>query len=148
MRTAGRHVLATDLYPRAPDVARLDFLHQASPSPGCVAVTNPPFNRLDAFMARGLALLDAGEIAGLVLLVRHDALTAASRAAGFRQAKTLWTCTWRTRWIEGSTGNGRWSNVWVHWQAGASGPPVSHWIKQIELRQARLQFPEGEERPQ
>jgi hypothetical protein len=138
MRSAGRDVIATDSAPRANGVARLDFLHDPPPCVGRIAVTNPPFNALDRFVARGLGLLDSGAISGAVLLVRHDALTAASRAGAFSRATTLWICAWRPRWIEGSTGTGRWSNVWVFWNAGEHGPPRMRWVTPAEMHQPRL----------
>jgi len=43
------------------------------------AVTNPPFHSSEAFLSRGLQLLDEGRLAGLVLLLRHDHLQADGR---------------------------------------------------------------------
>jgi hypothetical protein len=66
----GRTVLATDLVPRSPDVLLRCFI-TGSPPLGCpIAMTNPPHSDklLTPFMARGLQLLDRGQISGLVLL--------------------------------------------------------------------------------
>ena len=85
MRAAGRVVVASDIEPRGPDIERRDFLHDP-PLCGQIALTNPPFSALDSFIARGLQWLDTGKLAGLVLLVRWDALTAACRAGAFHRA--------------------------------------------------------------
>jgi hypothetical protein len=76
MRLAGREVVASDLFPQRPEIAYCDFLHAAPPAPalGSCVVTNPPGRELDAFIARGLQLLDCRRISGLVLLVRLDHL--------------------------------------------------------------------------
>jgi hypothetical protein len=95
MRDGGRDVLTTDLHPRSAGVARCDFLRQPPPEQGRIAITNAPFNVLDRSIARGLSLLDSGAIDGLLLLVRHDALTAASRADASNRATALWACAWR-----------------------------------------------------
>jgi hypothetical protein len=110
----GRHVFASDLYPRRGGMPR-DFLSVSPPAPGTLVVTNPPFNAADAFIARGLALLDAGQIAGLVLLLRHDHLTAASRVGWLNRATLEVHCNWRPLWIEGSSGQPRWSFAWITW---------------------------------
>jgi hypothetical protein len=61
MRAAGREVVATDQ-------PRLDYLTDAPPAGDIAAiVTNPPFNKLDAFLTRGLEHLDAGVAASVTL---------------------------------------------------------------------------------
>lgn len=109
-----RRVIASDLYPQGSSMPR-DFLTVEPPAPGTLVVTNPPFNAADAFIARGLALLDAKAIEGLVLLLRHDHLTAASRVAWLNRATLEMHCNWRPLWIEGSTGQPRWSFAWITW---------------------------------
>jgi hypothetical protein len=55
-------------------VVWFDFLTGEPPpaTRGAILATNPPFNRADAFLARALALLDAGHLRGVVLLFRGD----------------------------------------------------------------------------
>ena len=127
--TSQRRIVLTDLHPQSGRVDAHDFL--APPMPrqaiGCWAVTNPPYRLLSAFIERGLRLLDQGDIAGLTLLVRSDHITAAERAEAFNKASRVDMCAWRPRWVEGSTGNGRWSNAWVTWQPDHDGPPAMRW---------------------
>jgi hypothetical protein len=85
MRAAGQRVIASDLYgDRA-----VDFLCNDPPSPGRFAaiVTNSPFNALDAFISRGLYLMEAGVTRSLVLLVasapRHPPESPARRRLAF-----------------------------------------------------------------
>lgn len=128
----GRQVIATDLYPQDRS-APLDFL-SAEPPPavlGSIAITNPPFNQTDEFLMRGLKLLDAGQIAGLVLLLRHDHLMAASRIDAFNRAVHEVHCNWRPIWIPDSDGNPRWSFHWIAWHDGPRQPP--HYIAAGEV---------------
>lgn len=118
MEVAGRRVVASDL------VADNNFLAN-EPPPGHFAaiITNPPFNALDGFIRRGLALLDAGGAQALVLLLRWDHLPAQCRAPLWGRASAVHVCTWRPRWIPGSTTGPRWNFAWIVWRAGCSGPP-------------------------
>ena len=135
LRAAGCTVVASDIEPRAYGIERRDFL-SGEPPPSCfIAATNPPFCAIDRFLARGLHLLDDGLIAGLVLLVRCDTLTAARRADAFNRAAGILTCCWRPVWIEGSKGNGRWSNAWVWWLPRQPGPPASRWLRPARIPQ-------------
>ena len=129
LRADGYTVLASDIAPRAGGIELRDFLSDEPPSPGTVAVTNPPFNKINKFIARGLQLLDRRQLAGFVLLVRWDALTAANRADAFNRAAAVWVCCWRPVWIEGTAGNGRWSNAWIVWLPDHPGPPPTHWLR-------------------
>jgi hypothetical protein len=141
LRAAGYCVFASDIEPRGDGIERIDFLRGDPPEPRLIACTNPPNNQLTAFISRGLQLLDANRIAGLVLLVRYDALTAASRAAAFNRASSIVTCCWRPLWIEGTRGNGRWSNAWISWLADHSGSPKASWIlPKRKQRQPTLDF--------
>jgi hypothetical protein len=141
LSAAGYAVLASDIDPRAVGIERRDFLTEEPPPSGFVAVTNPPFCTIDRFLARGVHLLDDGLIAGLVLLVRCDTLTAASRADTFNRAAGILTCCWRPVWIEGSKGNGRWSNAWVWWLPDNPGPPTARWLRPTRTqRQTILPF--------
>lgn len=105
LRAAGREVVASDIEPQRRDIARLDYLQARPPPRGAVMITNPPFSRLDAFLARTLALLDAGLLAGAALLVRDDFTGTDGRADALTRAIAEWECSWRARWIPGSTGN-------------------------------------------
>jgi hypothetical protein len=127
MRSAGREVIASDLY-SDPSV---DFLCAPPPAPGHLAsaLTNPPFNQLDAFLARGLALLDAGVTESLVLLWRHDAFMADCRVDALNRAALIVSCNWRARWIPGTTTSPRWICGWVTWRADYAGPPASLYVR-------------------
>jgi hypothetical protein len=129
MRAAGYTVIASDIAPRGEGIEGRDFLRDQPPQAAPVAVTNPPFNRLNQFITRGLQLLDHGQITGLVLLVRWDALTAGGRADALNRAAGVLTCCWRPVWVVPSSGGGRWSNAWVWWLQGHTGPPVSRWLR-------------------
>jgi hypothetical protein len=128
LRDTGYIVFASDVEPRGDGVGRRDFLRDEPPQAGLIACTNPPFNQLNRFIARGLQLVDCGKIAGLVLLVRLDTLTAASRAHAFNRAAAMLICCWRPVWIDGTCGGGRWSNAWIVWLADYRGPPATHWL--------------------
>jgi hypothetical protein len=69
-------------------------------------------------------LIEAGHLAGAVLLVRFDFAGTDGRAEIFNRAAVEWECCWRSRWIPGSTGNPRWWCMWVTWLAGQTGPPL------------------------
>jgi len=139
---AGWRVEATDLVPRRADVACLDSVHETPPAAtrNAVLVTNPPFRDplLDQFIARGLALLDLDWLSSLVLLLRIDHLAAAGRAAALDRAAAIWICSWRPRWIPGSTGNGRWSFAWVQWRRDEKRPPVTRFLTLNDLDQRAL----------
>jgi hypothetical protein len=139
LRTAGYTVLASDIEPRCQAVERRDFLCEDPPLTASAAVTNPPFNQINQFIARGLQLLDRGPIIGLVLLVRCDTLTADSRADAFNRAAGVLTCCWRPVWIAGSKGGGRWANAWVWWLPDHKGPPVSRWLRPERKRSGLLE---------
>lgn len=124
LREVGCNVLASDLYP--PDGRHaVDFLDTPPRwALGSIVVTNPPFNQSDEFLTRGLELLDTGQIAGLVLLLRHDHLMAAGRVDAFNRAVREVHCNWRPRWIADTDGNPRWSFHWLVWHAGERRPPL------------------------
>jgi hypothetical protein len=90
--------------------------------------TNPPFNALDAWILHALELLDAGDLAGAVLLLRCDHLGAGRRAAQLNRASRLICCCWRPRWIPGSTTSGRFWFEWVVWLPRHQGGPVTTWL--------------------
>lgn len=123
MRAAGRPVVASDLH----DVTMIDFLQDDPPVRDCFAaiVTNPPFNALDRFMARGLHLMDAGRTKALVLLIRNDALMTSRRVDMLNRAAFVLGCNWRARWIADSTGQPRWAFSWLIWRADHHGPPIT-----------------------
>ena len=88
--------------PQRRGISRHDF-YDAPPAAtaGAIAVTNLPWSeeRLDPFIARGLALVDSGHLRGLVLLLRIDHTGAGGRAAILNRAAAIWTCCWRPTWI-------------------------------------------------
>jgi hypothetical protein len=128
IQAAGRTVIATDIVPAHPDVARLDFLRSDPPQPGLLAVTNGPFSNQTAFMARGLQLMERGCIAGLVLLARLDHQQAEERVDALNRVTLALYCNWRVRWIPGSHGNPRWTNVWLAWLLNHPRQPP-RWLK-------------------
>jgi hypothetical protein len=141
LRAGGYTAFASDIEPRAEGIECRDFLSEEPPPSGFIVVTNPPFCAIDRFLARGLHLLDNGLVAGLVLLVRCDTLTAATRADAFNRAAGMLTCCWRPVWIENSKGNGRWSNAWVWWLPHYPGPPAARWLRPARIqRQMTLPF--------
>jgi hypothetical protein len=135
LRHAGRQVVASDIARQRRDILQLDYLRDPPPpgTHGATTLTNPPFSKLDEFMARSLALIDAGQLAAAVLLVRSDFGGTDGRAEMFNRASAEWECCMRTRWIPGSTGNPRWWCHWVLWRAGCSGPPVHTRLRRKQL---------------
>jgi hypothetical protein len=135
----GRQVIMTDIDPQRRGISRHDF-YDAPPAAtaGAIAVTNLPWSeeRLDPFIARGLALVDSGHLRGLVLLLRIDHTGAGGRAAILNRAAAIWTCCWRPTWIPGTKGNGRWWCVWVLWLPGVSGATAIRFLEPAELRAA------------
>jgi hypothetical protein len=113
-----------------------DFLHQLVPDNARILITNPPFHLHSAFIERSMLLLDEYRLDAVVLLFRHDHLQSECRTpphcrlSALQQAEDIYICPWRPIWIEGSSGNGRWTFSWVVWQANRVGPPVMHWLKQ------------------
>ena len=142
MRAAGYSVFASDIEPRGDSIERRDFLRDEPPCLGLIAVTNSPFGKhLTLFMTRGLQLLDLGRIEGLVLLVRHDALMAEERVDALNRAASVLHCNWRAVWIEGSSGNPRWTCSWLTWLPGHTGRPTVCWLlPEHKRRQATLPF--------
>jgi hypothetical protein len=67
-----------------------------------------------------MALIDAGHLAGAVLLVRPDFAGMPPSTAPSSKSE----CTWRPLWIPGTKGGGRWWCYWIEWLAGQNGPPV------------------------
>jgi len=136
----GRTVIETDLFPQDGSAPR-DFVHNDVPvaAIGAVVVANPPGNQLDAFIARGLQLLDCGLISGLVLLLRLDHLQACDRVDALNRASWEVRCNWR-QWIAGSKGNPRWSSHWIAWlpRCVPRRPPL--YLREVDLAQPGL-FP-------
>jgi hypothetical protein len=134
-------VFASDIESHRRDIARVDYLSEAPPpaTRGAIVVTNPPFSQLDAFLSRTLALIDAGWLAAAVLLVRTDFAGTDGRANMLNRAVAEWECTWRARWIPGSTGNPRWWCQWIAWLAGRDGPPVHYRLRRRELARGSSQ---------
>jgi hypothetical protein len=113
----------TDKYPQDGSDP-LDFLVDDPPVPGLIAFTNQPFNAADEFLARGLALLDARLIQGLVLLLRHDHFMASGKVEALNRATLEVHCNWRPTWIPDTEGSPRWAFAWVCWGASKRLPPL------------------------
>jgi hypothetical protein len=131
----GREVIATDLFPQSffARIARHDFLHDDPPKValGACAITNPPRSRLTEFIARGLQLLDCGQIGGLVLLMRLDHLQAGGRVEALNRATWEVHCNWRPIWLTGISGNPRWSSQWIVWLDAPRRAPL--YLRQADL---------------
>jgi hypothetical protein len=143
MQAAGRSVIATDVLPAHPDVARLDFLREEPPQPGLLAVTNGPFSNQSAFMVRGLQLMDRGRIAGLALLLRLDHLQAKERVGALNRTVVEVHCNWRVRWIPGSRGSPRWSCLWIAWLPGDARRFAPLYLAEPDPRQQQLSLELG-----
>lgn len=130
LRAAGYEVFASDIDPQRRGIVRLDFLHDDPPAvtKGSILGTNPPFGKsglLDPFLARMMALLDAGWLSAAVLLFRADAAATMGRRDILNRAAAEWTCCWRQRWIPGTTGQPRWWFHWFVWVPDHPGPPIN-----------------------
>lgn len=125
---AGRVVVASDIDPQRAGILRRDFLTEAPPpgTRGAIAATNPPFNQLDPFVERALALLDAGHLKAVVLLFRADKANTQERTAVLNRACHELCITARTRWVAKSVDDEtpRWWFSWIAWVAGREGPPT------------------------
>jgi hypothetical protein len=137
----GREVILSDIDPQRRGIMRLDFLKDDPPAAtrGSLAITNPPFNIMDEFCKRALALLDAGHLRAVVLLYRADKANTQERIEAFNRANHELTVTARTKWIPGSGGserNPRWWFTWITWIAGKDGPPVNRRINRANLETA------------
>jgi hypothetical protein len=135
-------VFATDLLPNRADIARHDFLHDP-PRPemrSAVMVTNPPNTQLTEFIIRGLTLIDAGWLAGLVVLCRTGADDTDGRAAAFNRAAMEWRCCWRPYWKPRRPGDKqpRWNYHWHLWLRGCAGPPMTCRLTRSQLEQPEL----------
>jgi hypothetical protein len=127
-RAIGASVM-TDKYPQDGS-APLDFTTDDPPADDLIAFTNQPFNAADEFLERGLALLDAGAIRGLVLLLRHDHFMASGKVEALNRAVLEVHCNWRPIWIPDTVGNPRWAFAWVYWGEGERRPPL--YIREVE----------------
>jgi hypothetical protein len=132
---AGRLVIRSDIDPQRAGILRLDFLKDEPPpaSRGTILITNGPFNVMDAFTERALALLDAGHLKAVVLLYRGDKANTQERTEVFNRASYEVTVTARTTWIPGKGKSPRWWFSWIVWLAGGNGPPVTHRLNRTEL---------------
>jgi hypothetical protein len=135
---AGREVILSDIDPQRRGIMRLDFLKNDPPpaTRGSILVTNPPFNIMDEFCKRALALLDAGHLRAVVLLYRADKANTQERTDVFNRANHELTVTARTKWIprsDGSEESPRWWFTWVSWIAGKDGPPVNRRINRADI---------------
>lgn len=130
IRSNGREVVATD-------IKDCDFLKDDPPRYFAAIITNPPFNKLDAFVYRALEYLDAGVTQSVLLLMRSDHLNARRRSGALARATELRFCPWRPRWIPGTKTSPRWSFVWVTWRRDYRGPPTAVWATHPDKAAAR-----------
>jgi hypothetical protein len=65
---------------------------------GSILVTNPPFSKLDEFVARSFALFEAGHLAAAVLLFRNDFGGTQGRVDHLNRAVAEFECCGRPRW--------------------------------------------------
>jgi hypothetical protein len=120
LRCVGRTVLASD-------VDTCDFLTEAPTDTFAAIISNPPFNKLNAFISRVLTHLDAGLTQSAVLLLRSDHLTAQRRRGALERAAEIRMCPWRPRWIPGTTTSPRWSFCWAMWLRDYRGATALAW---------------------
>jgi hypothetical protein len=132
LRSAGRAVTETDLFNEGRPV---DFLRSVPRSriPPLV-ITNPPFDPLDEWIAHVLKLLDAGHIAGAVLLLRFDHLGAACRAGVLNRATRIFICCWRPRWIKDTKTSPRCWFEWVVWLPRHQAGAITTWLTPEDIR--------------
>jgi hypothetical protein len=101
-----------------------------------ILITNPPFNIIDKFCARALALLDGGHLKAVVLLYRADKANTQERIEVFNRASYELTVTARSKWLPGTRGDEkspRWWFTWITWLGGRQGPPVNRRINRAHL---------------
>jgi hypothetical protein len=125
----------SDKYPLDRNVDERDFLAGVPEEidPNTWVVTNPPYNQLDAFIEAGVQAMRARKVLGVTLLIRLDHLGAAKRSAWLNSASQIDIACWRPRWIEGSTGNGRWTNAWVTWARDNPACPITRFWTRDQL---------------
>jgi hypothetical protein len=144
IRGVGRDVIGSDKHPRD-DSPSIDFLTDDPSELDLIAITNPPFNMSDAFLARGLKLLDAGAIKGFALLLRADHFMSDTRVEALNRAVFEVHCNWRPVWVPSTYSNPRWAFAWVYWGDGPRQPP--RYLRQSEADRGSvklLSFDPGE----
>jgi hypothetical protein len=130
-------------------VAVLDHLLDPPPPAtlGSILVTNPPFSKLDGFVARSFALFEAGHLAAAVLLFRND--SAAPRGGSIistAPSPSSGAAAGRTGYREPRAIRAFWP-VWGVWLPDRIGPPIHHRVKLGDFgaprcgRRAKLQPP-------
>jgi hypothetical protein len=132
-------VIQSDIDPQRRGILKCDFLADDPPSAtrGSILITNPPFNIIDDFCERALALLHGGHLKAVVLLYRGDKANTQERIEVFNRAAHELSITARTTWIPGSDGSEkspRWWFVWIVWLAGREGPPIHRRINRSDLK--------------
>ena len=124
MESAGRRVIATDLYPHDGSDP-VDFLITPPPIAGLVAVTNPPFHSSEAFLSSGVVpALGRGAARRASASAAWQHLQTDGRVKALNRVTREVHCNWRPVWIPDSEGNLRWSFTWLSWLAGERQPSL------------------------
>jgi hypothetical protein len=113
MEVADRKVIAT----------HSNFMTTPPPDTARILVGNPPYNQLNKFTDRSLLLLDTGQLDAVAWLWRWDHIPTQLRASWVNRAMAVHCCSWRPRWIPGSTTSPRFTFAWITWRTGFDGPP-------------------------
>jgi hypothetical protein len=138
LRQAGHEVYASDLHPGRKDIEHHDFIMGRPPecTKGMIGITNGPHTSLTEFIIGGLKLIDAGHLAGFVILSRLGADTTDHRAELFNRAAYEWRMCWRPWWIprHPEEKQPRFTSQWTAWLRGVEGPPRSVKVRRSEVR--------------
>jgi hypothetical protein len=124
----GYDVLQTDIAPRIPGAGPSfvgDFLSNRWDLLSASIVTNPPYDKAEAFVRQALRLTEEN-IGAVAMLLRNEWDCAGGRRDLFTMPAFAMkvTLTKRPRWIEGSTGAPRHNFSWFIWDWQNTGPPI------------------------
>jgi hypothetical protein len=113
--------------------AEADFLTHGSPGDGTFSiVTNPPYNRAEAFIRKALDLTTRAS--GMVaMLLRNEYDCASSRRDLFERESFFgkFVLTKRPRWVDGlaqHSASPRHNFAWYVWDHHRAGPAVIRWL--------------------
>lgn len=155
LATLGLTVHGSDIAPRRPDIAALDFLagrhgvppFQCTQAAGMV-VTNPPFQLLDRFIDRCLDHLDRPrtQIRAAVLFMPWTCLAADRRTESLRRSSIILRMPWRTRFFRPADGTfsppGTADFCWVMWTS--ERPPLGPVVVTVPKPSPAQRFLDGE----